>query len=318
MYKGAILTGMVSRSQETAAIDRLVRDGHAPAEDFKRACSSDREKIIFGQRKGFAYVSGGQVDWRDILRPMAWTFRGFQRRDSKGEDAIGPVTRWFRTNTFYRKPSVVAKIEATGNELSNFLPIINSGVAFLPGPYTFTRLVENSYYNDIGEMATDYSAGIAKNIEKLMERGYKCTLLLEPSVGYDISKGNFSKPEWYEDSVSAAKVNDLGVHFPLADAGNVIPLVENTSADFVGIDLTQRHPTGIETSKDLLFGVMDGADADIESNDDIVRQVVSGMKSLKFSGNFYVGPNDRLWDVPYNIGLDKIKGLSGFTGVDSQ
>ena len=82
-----------------------------------------------------------ESDWLDLLRPLAKSFSGFERRTSTGEDAVGPISRWFRTNTFYRKPNVEGKLESNGGELSSFLPKIEKGVFFALGPYTFTSLV---------------------------------------------------------------------------------------------------------------------------------------------------------------------------------
>ena len=67
-FLGPMLTGLVSRSPNTAKVHRLFRDGKNTESDFKAAIALDSEKIILGQKK-FAFISGGQLDWLDIIRP---------------------------------------------------------------------------------------------------------------------------------------------------------------------------------------------------------------------------------------------------------
>lgn len=318
-YGGAILSGQVSRSANTIKMHRLVRDGYAKLEEFKKAIRLDQE-LILGSQKNFAFASAGQSDWLDMLRPLAWSFRGFQKRASGGEDSVGPVCRWFRTNTFYRKPSVTGKIEASGDELSPWLLQLNAssanGVVFLLGPYSFARLVEDSYYKNEGELALDYSNAIAKCLPKLSERGYGCILLLEPAVGYDISRKAFSNPDWMLPALAKIKNGGaktrLGVHFPLADSKYALPIVEDSAADIVGIDAIYTDFKDVRTEKDVLLGAVDGARMGIESQEYLAGQAALFLKEAEFSGTYYLGCNDRLFDVPFEIAIEKIRALSSF------
>jgi hypothetical protein len=55
------------------------------------------------------------------------------------------VTRWFRTNTFYRKPLVSGRIKCAGSELAKIMPLVGeNSVIFLPSPYSLAKLVENN------------------------------------------------------------------------------------------------------------------------------------------------------------------------------
>lgn len=321
-YKGALFSGRVSRSLNAVKIHRLVRDGHTNTNEFKQAIAEDQKEILAAQstaqnrHTGFAFISAGQSDWLDLLRPIAHTFEGFEKKTTAGEDSIGPVTRFFRTNTFYRKPNINCKITAQGNELQSYLPKLeNNGIILLFGPYTFAKLVENSFYQDEKALALDYSAAITKNLTQLKNHGYSAVLLLEPAVGYDISKNSFNPqnvPPWYKEAISEIKKSNavVGIHFPLADAKYTIPLVENTQADFIGIDGIYTNFSYINTKKDILLGVIDGARASAESKEHILTQINLFLSNAKFSGKYYLGTNDRLWDVPFEIGLEKIKLLA--------
>ncbi len=313
---GALLCGAVSRSPETIRLHRLVRDGHAKKEEFLAAAAKDAQAILAAQAQGFAFPSGGQVDWLDLFRPLASAWQGFEKRPSPGEDAVGPVTRWFRTNTFYRKPHVSGKLSCQGDELVNSLPRLQAGqkgVVFLPAPYTFWRLVEHSYYKKAGDFAVDYAAALAASAPHLKEHDYGCLFFLNPSWGYDVSRDQFQKLDWaLRDFLAPLKKAGLtlGAHFPLADGSKVLPVLENVPFDFIGVDCIHTDFTKVNTKKDLFLGVVDGARIGVESPADIVRQVQAFLKEAKFSGNYFIGPNDRLFEVPYEAGLAKISSLA--------
>lgn len=326
-----MLTGLIPRSSFTAKMHRLFRDGKATESDFNAAIVSDSQKIISTQEK-FAFVTGGQADWLDIIRPIAKYFGGFRgthnkafkyktnddssrigMENSPNDDKVGPVTRWFRTNTFYRKPLVCGKIECQGHELAELMPKIGeNSVIFLPAPYSLAKLVENRYYSDPGTLAKDYAKAIAKSTPLLRKKGYSCILFLEPFVGYELSGNSFKYPEWFSESVSLAKVNNikLGINFPKAEAVEAVPIAEDSNVDFIGIDLLYSSGFRVRTSKDLLLGIVEGDRFGVESVDSIKHLINNFLENTKFSGKYYIGPNDRLYDVPFELALRKIETLS--------
>ncbi|MBU2476218.1 hypothetical protein KKG83_01975 [Candidatus Micrarchaeota archaeon] len=312
-FLGAILSGPVSRSAETISEHRLLRDGHSTKEKFEELLKKDAEKIINAQEKGFAFVSAGQANWLDLLRPFSF-FNGFRKRNSSGEDSVGPVTRWYSTNTFYRKPEIISKITAKGNELSSFLPEIEDrkGVLFLPGPYSFSRLVQNSFYNDNKELVLDYAQAIALNLDSLKEKGYFAVIFSEPSFGFDFLKESFDEKLLVKGFAGKIKEKNftLGINFPLADASKAIPLIEETAFDFIGVDCFYSDFSGIKTKKDVFLGLVDGSRIGIESIESVKKTIKDFKLNASFSGNFFIGPNDRLFDVPFEQGLEKINILS--------
>ncbi|MEK6953776.1 MAG: hypothetical protein AABX01_02130 [Candidatus Micrarchaeota archaeon] len=312
-YLGAMLAGPISRSDKTAALHRAFRDGIGMMENFEGGIARDRSELISAQ-ENFAFISGGQADWLDLLRPLAKGLGGFERRQSAGEDAIGPVTRWFRTNSFYRKPTIIEKLQTNGRELANALPDVKNGVAFLLGPHSFGSLVENKHYGDRHSLMDAYMEVVAANMPAVMDKGYKCILFLEPSVGYGMSTGAFTKIEGYEKLYPGVcgKGMKIGSHFPLADGAKALPLVEGTPLDFVGIDGIHSDFGKISTSKDVLIGLVDGARAGIESGAHIEKEAARFIANAKFSGGYYIGPNDRLFDVPFGIAIEKIRALSQY------
>ncbi len=310
-FKGAVLTGTVSRSPKTIQEHRLFRDGHSTKENFLELVKKDSAEIIKAQ-KNFAFVSGGQLDWLDLLRPLAYSFNGFEKRKSKGEDSVGPVTRWYSTNTFFRKPAITEKISSNGNELAENLPEVEKGIVFLLGSYSFIRLTQNSFYTDKKEMVLDYAKALSDNIASLKEKGYTSIIFSEPSFGFDLLKNNFDKSLIVKNFAESIKEKGftVGVNFPLADASKFINLFDDSNYDFLGIDSVYSDFSNIKTSKDVLIGAVDGSRIGIESKEQIKNTVKDFKSKAVFSGNYFIGVNDRLFDVPFEQGLQKIRVLS--------
>lgn len=307
-YLGALLCGPVSRSNAVVVAHRAVRDGYGPWDAFASAIAADREQFVAAE-SGFAFVSGGQADWLDGLRPLARAWSGFNRRESSGEDAVGPVTRWFRTNTFYRKPQVVSRLDCRGDELAAALPSVEKGVVFLPGPFTFCELVDDAHYRDAERLARDYAAAVANSVPALKQKGYACVLWLEPAVGYLQSKKSFGHPAWLASAYPRLEGIASGIHLPLADAGPLLPLLEGAAVDFVGVDALYTPARGVQTQKDLLVGMVDAARVGVESFQQLDATVKAFVTDARFSGRYYVGTNDRLFDVPFDVGLQKTRAL---------
>jgi methionine synthase II (cobalamin-independent) len=330
-FLGSMLSGLVSRSSFSSKMHRLYRDGKATKAEFMAAITSDSNTIISKQEK-FVFVSGGQLEWLDILRPIAENFSGFRVTQNKAfdyktqnnydsdllpnpiaEGSIGPVTRWLRTNTFYRKPLVSGKIDCNGDELSAIMPKIkNNSIIFLPGPYSLIRMVENRHYTNLGDLATDYSRAIEKSLDNLRKKGYACIFFLEPYVGYDFSNDSFSCPTWFEKSLSISHTPEItiGAHFPKSEMELIVPNVEKSTIDFLGLDLLYSSGYRIRTSKDVFLGVVDGARVGIESLMEIRKMIQYFLESSKFSENYYIGPNDRLYDIPFELAVKKIETLA--------
>jgi len=140
---------------------------------------------------------------------------------------------------------------------------------------------------------------------------------LEPFVGFNLSSASYKPPEWFCESVSFAKTDDihLGINFPKAEAEEVVPIIEDSKVDFIGIDLLYSTGFKVKTSKDLLLGVVDGDRVRVESLDNIKHVINRFLVSAAFSGSYYIGPNDRLYDVPFDSALNKTETLSRLPGV---
>src|SRR5208283_911885 len=107
----------------------------------------------------------------------------------------------------------------------------------------------------------------------------------------------------------------VGVHFPRAEAKEVVPLVSSAKIDVVGVDAVYSTSLAVRTDKDLLLGVVDWNDSEIESKERIVKRVEEAKSEAVFSGNLYLGPNEGLSNVPFKTALEKIRALADVDGV---
>src|SRR2546430_4357919 len=110
-----------------------------------------RELVKFQESLGLRHLSDGALGWQDQLRPIA--------RSLKGVESGTRYSRWFDTNTFYQKPIVVGKISAGDIDPKNYLRTELRGEKnwkiVLPGPYTFSQLSENKYYENYSDLLFD-------------------------------------------------------------------------------------------------------------------------------------------------------------------
>jgi methionine synthase II (cobalamin-independent) len=151
------------------------------------------------------------------------------------------------------------------------------------------------------------------SLDSLRKKGYVCIFFVEPFVGYDFSNDISSLPNWYEDSLSISHESDttkIGAHFPKSEMEIITPRVEKSTMDFIGLDMLYSSGYRIKTSKDVFLGVIDGARFGLESLEEIRKLVQYFLDSAKFSGNYYIGPNDRLYDIPFDLAVKKIETLA--------
>ncbi|MGA8302118.1 MAG: hypothetical protein WB873_00235, partial [Thermoplasmata archaeon] len=108
------LTGPFPRSEALVAATRDLDRGRVPAEQVEELYGrTEGEVVALERRLGFDTVTGGYLRWADLFRPFAETWEGF---------TVGPLTRWFETNTFYRQPILHAPPGRVAGAIAARLP----------------------------------------------------------------------------------------------------------------------------------------------------------------------------------------------------
>ncbi|MGI0067639.1 MAG: hypothetical protein ACREB9_04355, partial [Thermoplasmata archaeon] len=135
------LTGPFPRSEELVGATRDLDRGRTTPDALEEIYARTEAEIVqLEERLGTDRITAGYLRWADLFRPISESWGGF---------AVGPVTRWFETNTFYRQPILRAPPERTPGAIAQRLPPPIRGPAarralvVLPGPYTLAGLLEN-------------------------------------------------------------------------------------------------------------------------------------------------------------------------------
>ncbi|MDG6907582.1 MAG: hypothetical protein JRN20_17550, partial [Nitrososphaerota archaeon] len=150
----------------------------------------DSSELVEQQIKfGITRISDGQLRWQDFIRPFSESISGLK----SGAD----LSRWYDTNSFYRKPSVAKRIipPKDSSFLLNYasksaLDLVDSKDKVrklrisIPGPYTLASLVSNEFYSTKTELVEEFAKMLKKVILGLPKLGYSSVQINEPSLVY--------------------------------------------------------------------------------------------------------------------------------------
>ncbi|MGI0080396.1 MAG: hypothetical protein ACRECH_12320, partial [Nitrososphaerales archaeon] len=199
----ASLTGIHSRSENAVKVSRDFDRGRTTDGALKASFERDAKSLVAIQRaSGFSSLSDGQLKWQDFIRPFAETLSGLRR----GAD----LSRWFDTNSFYKKPFVVGKIGIrdasfiTENFAENKV-FANSKKRkiSLPGPYTLASLVDNGTCTSKEELVEGFALILKKVIANLATHGYSCVQINEPALVYRYGESALTNRKHLEAFIAA-------------------------------------------------------------------------------------------------------------------
>src|SRR5579862_206967 len=182
------LTGIHSRSEETVRVSREFDRSRTTKENLETTFETDAKNLVKLQlESGITRISDGQLLWQDFIRPFSERLAGLRG----GAD----LSRWFDTNSFYRKPSVVKKVKLPEDRsfLQDYEVITALNLAkeakvkrklSIPGPYTLTNLVQDDHYKSRDDLIEDFARVLRKLVKNLVEVGYESVQINEPSLVY--------------------------------------------------------------------------------------------------------------------------------------
>ncbi len=302
------ITGIFSRSPGLVRATRDFDRGRCSGEELEKIRSEDVKKLISLQ-EGFQYISDGNLLWQDLFRPFTKVL-GIEP---------GSLTRFFETNTFYRKPLITSEIKFTPNLIDNFfyfdlLP--ENSKVILPGPFTFATLSENLYYkNDfllvIGDM-------LAQLVSYLKVKGIKVIQFSEPSFTY------------FADQLTEKKLSEIKLAYEMIvkDKGDLEIYLHTYFGDFRpirdilklpvdGIDIdfiaTPIEGLNLKTEKKVGIGCLDATNSLLENKDEVVEFVKMIIERLNLK-RFFLCPNCDFDFLPYPVAEKKIKLLRDIAG----
>ncbi len=314
------LTGLHPRSENTVKVSRDFERGRASAEDLDAAFCVDSEELTkLESDLGFATISDGQLRWQDFIRPFSEGAAGLKG----GAD----LSRWFDTNSFYRKPSAERKLDTEKpvslEKYSDRDSLAKSKIRrkiSLPGPYTLASLVENHFYNSKIDLIGEFGRVLRATINVLSNQDYSTVQINEPSLVYRYGESAITNPEHlaaflsvFSDCISGLNI-DIWLHTYFGDCSKILEkLVKLENVSTIGIDFTQTSLRDISSiqfdGKSLGCGCVDGRNSLLESPEWISGFCKQASDALNPKG-IVILPSSDLKFLPRTAADGKLESMS--------
>lgn len=306
----ATLAGLHPRSEELVQATRDFDRGRADAKQLAEVRRRDAQALVQLQAKaGFPHVSDGLLGFQDIFRPFAERLAGCK---------VGPITRWFDNNTFYRQPVVEAPLHRKGPIVEPSLervklPSGHKWKAILPGPYTFAKSVDDKAYGSTEKLLTAFAReALAPEVKGLAKEGFGWVQFNEPSLVKDRPRPE----EW--DAVHQAYLGILdgvrvtsSVATSFGDASRLLTELFELPVDLVGIDFTETPLDAFEgfaPTRGLQAGLADGRSSIVEKPQDLAAAARDLLDLAEFPA-LALAPSCELEFVPRVLADEKVLAL---------
>ena len=156
---------------------------------MRSAFESDATELVELQlSSGLTRISDGQLLWQDLLRPFSESLVGLKI----GAD----LSRWYDTNTFYKKPSIVKRLAVPQERsfimnyvIKRALDLVRANgrekrKLVLPGPYTLASLASDGQHTSRVELVGEFSRILRTVVRELAALGFGSIQFNEPSLVY--------------------------------------------------------------------------------------------------------------------------------------
>ncbi len=266
----ACLTGAFPRSDALIEATRAYDRRRLPEGDLEEAFVKDSEAVASLQgTQGLDWITDGQLAWHDLFRPVAEALEGI---------TLGPLTRWYDNNTFYRKPIVTARIHRRGALAPRYLrtsllPKGRPWKAILPGPYTFARLAEDRAYGRPRDLILDFSEALAQEGAAIAAQGFSALQISEPSLATDPPGKELQATleGVYSDLVRRIRA-EVHLHTYFGDPSPILPFLLELPVASLGFDFHQVSVgalAGHDFDRALGCGCVDARNSPVESPQEI-------------------------------------------------
>lgn len=314
----AQLAGIHPRSEQLIELTRSFDRGKTDRANLEEQFEQDtRELVSLEQEAGFESFSDGALEWQDQLRPFVESLSGLTTGTR--------YSRWFDTNTFYKKPAVTGKIGPVRFDPKRFirtdlLPGSKTWKVTLVGPYTFSELAENLHYKSRSDLLSEIAHAEHEIIQQLTAVGVSELQISEPCLVYRPYRQETLSSNELASALAAVRKTVEGtsasitIHTYFGDATRILPDLLQLPVDCVGFDLfeTDWSQLKIETEKRLALGVVDSRESNIEEPKWIAETATRVSKHI-VSDKIILVPNSDLKFVPRKIADSKVRSLAEAT-----
>ncbi len=286
------LTGPFPRTEALVGATRDFDRGRISAGALEEAYARTESEVVqLEKRLGTDRLTAGYLQWPDLFRPIAEGWGGF---------AVGPLTRWFETNTFFRQPILNAPPERTTGALSVRLPASlrkegpGCGLIILPGPYTLAGLLDNRSGETAQALVHRLGRLFAEEVRELKGQGFAAFEWVEPLLVYQPPSPTMAESviAAYQAIGAAAQDSPSLLWTYFGDAAPLLPLLGRLSVSSVGFDLSETDPSSITDrlgGRGLGLGVVDPRTTLSEDPEHIAR-IVRDLQERLDPPSIWLGP----------------------------
>ncbi|HXW67010.1 MAG TPA: hypothetical protein VEL82_03930 [Thermoplasmata archaeon] len=301
------LTGPFPRPEALVAATRDLDRGRASPDAVEEVFArTEAEVVALEDRLGLDTRTGGYLRWMDLFRPFAETWEGF---------SVGPLTRWFQTNTFYRQPILHAPPGRVPGAIAARLPLPARadparGGVILPGPYTFAGLLDNRSGEADEALVHRLGRLLSEEGRELAGLGFGAFQFTEPLLVDRPPEGALAEAvvAAYRSIAGAIGPGTALVWTYGADATPVLPLLDRLPVGGVGVDLAETDweslPAGGER-RGLGLGVIDPRTTLVEDPAEVAR-IVRELAERRRPSAIWLGPGAPLDLLPWEPATRKL------------
>lgn len=314
----AELGGIHPRSEQLVELTRSYERGKTDRPSVERQIEQDtRDLVRLEEGSGFRDLTDGAFSWQDQLRPVVESLAGVTTGTR--------YSRWFDTNTFFKKPTVSGRIglahfDATRFIRTDLLPRSKTWKVSLIGPYTFSELAENFHYKTQSDLISDVARAENEIIRKLNAAGVSRFQISEPCLVYRPYRENPLSGDELDTALSGLRRTVEGIDAPIAiqtyfgDATTILPQLLELPVDGVGFDLfeTDYAESKIDTKKRIVLGIIDSRESNVEDPKWIAETANRAAKHID-TDSIVLAPNSDLKFVPRKVGDAKARSLAEAT-----
>jgi 5-methyltetrahydropteroyltriglutamate--homocysteine methyltransferase len=192
----------------------------------------------------------------------------------------------------------------------------------LPGPFTMSRQAHNDFYSDLDEAVMDYAAAVNEEAHDLQRAGADVIQLDEPWVRNDPESAKRIAVPAINRALQGVSVPTV-VHLCFGYAAVVknqkpsgysfLPELADSVADQISIEAAQpRLDLGVLKDlapKKIVLGVIDLADPEIESPEEVARRIERALKKIS-SDRLVPAPDCGMKYLPRATAFGKLAALA--------
>jgi 5-methyltetrahydropteroyltriglutamate--homocysteine methyltransferase len=294
------LTGPFPRTEPLVQATRDLDRGRIPADQAEAAFSAAEAQVRNVETElQLDATTGGYLRWADLFRPFSQVWSGV---------TVGPLTRFFETNTFFRQPMLDAPPTSGRGGLAGWLPRGKHARAILPGPFTFASLADVRYTPKASAIV-DLGSALARELAALGAERPGHVQFQEPMFTYAPPTAETPHViEAYRALAASCRGSTTTVWTYFGDVGPALPTLAQLPVDVIGFDLFGASvPAGARLAgKGLGAGCIDPTTTIPEDAPAVAELVRAAERSLGTSG-VWLGPNPPLDLLPFDSAVAKLR-----------